>query len=68
MWQLEGKMKKILFLVLFLFSCNTEKSKQSPNIPVFDSNQAFTYLEKHRSKLEHRRKKYEHVETGRGSF
>ena len=47
MWQLEDKMKKILFLflVLFLFSCTTEQSKQSPNIPVFDSNQAFIYLE-----------------------
>jgi hypothetical protein len=46
MWQLEDKMKKIFFLVLFLFSCNAEKSKQSLNIPVFDSNQAFAYLEK----------------------
>ena len=44
MWQLEDKMKKILVLVLFLVSCNTEKSNQSFNIPVFDSNQAFTYL------------------------
>ena len=46
MSQLEGKMKRILFLILFLVSCNTTPTK-SVDIPNFDSNQAFTYLEKH---------------------
>jgi len=45
MWQLEDKMKKILFLFLFLVSCNTA-SKKSIYIPDFNSNTAFTYLEK----------------------
>jgi len=45
MSQLEGKMKRILFLILFLVSCNTTPTK-SVDIPNFDSNQAFTYLEK----------------------
>ena len=45
MWQLGDKMKKILVLVLVLVSCNKEKSHQSFNIPVFDSKQAFIYLE-----------------------
>ena len=46
MWQLGDKMKKILFLILFFVGCNNSTSKQDLNIPDFDSNQAFIYLEK----------------------
>ena len=46
MSQLEDKMKRMLFLVLvlFLISCNTTPTK-SIDIPNFDFNKAFTYLE-----------------------
>ena len=47
MLQLEDKMKRILFLalVLFVISCDTKPTK-SIDIPSFDFNKAFTYLEK----------------------
>ena len=43
MLQLEGKMKRILFLalVLFVISCDTKPTK-SIDIPSFDFNKAFT--------------------------
>ena len=46
MWQLEGKVKRILvvFLVLF-FGCSTPSNK-SVDIPNFNSSKAFTYLVK----------------------
>ena len=46
MWQLEGKVKRILVVILVLFFGCSTPSKKSVDIPNFNSSKAFTYLVK----------------------